>query len=73
MRYSRPQVLRRLFAEDGDGAFRPGAFEDFRDETLSQPLTNALAPEHPERFFVFLLFDPILICDADGTANQAEV
>ena len=35
------QVLRRLFAEDGE-AFRPG-LEDFRDETLSQPLTNALA------------------------------
>lgn len=35
------EVLRRLFAEDGE-SFRPG-LEDFRDETLSQPLTNALA------------------------------
>ncbi|CAK9041429.1 unnamed protein product [Durusdinium trenchii] len=42
-RFIKLEVLRRLFAEDGDGAFRPGAFEDFRDETLSQPLTNALA------------------------------
>ena len=33
-------MLRRLFSEEGE-AFR--AFDDFRDETLSQPLTNALA------------------------------
>ena len=39
------QVLRRLFAEDSDGR---GAVEDFRDETLSQPLTNALASEAQE-------------------------
>lgn len=40
-RFIKLEVLRRLFAEDGE-AFRPG-LEDFRDETLSQPLTNALA------------------------------
>ncbi|CAJ1409538.1 unnamed protein product [Effrenium voratum] len=41
-RFIKLEVLRRLFAEDGD-AYRPGVEGDFRDETLSQPLTNALA------------------------------
>eukprot|EP00439_Symbiodinium_sp_Y106_P064839 s1894_g10.t1 len=42
-RFIKLEVLRRLFAEDPDGVYRPGLEGDFRDETLTQPLHNALA------------------------------
>ncbi|CAE7559290.1 unnamed protein product [Symbiodinium natans] len=42
-RFIKLEVLRRLFAEDPEGVYRPGLEGDFRDETLTQPLHNALA------------------------------
>lgn len=41
-RFIKLEVLRRLFAEEADGP-RPGPEGDYRDETLIQPLHNALA------------------------------
>eukprot|EP00930_Biecheleria_cincta_P045606 TRINITY_DN31434_c0_g1_i1.p1 TRINITY_DN31434_c0_g1~~TRINITY_DN31434_c0_g1_i1.p1 ORF type:complete len:1398 (-),score=227.92 TRINITY_DN31434_c0_g1_i1:209-4372(-) len=41
-RFIKMEVMRRLFAEDGEGP-RPGLEGDFRDETLTMPLQNALA------------------------------